>query len=440
MDGQLHQAVSDEDLQAAVAFLEAEALLLQQYLRRTAGSAPADADAPADASPHAAPEDLPRESLLLAEKQELCVAEIAATRREAEAIRDEGELQRAAAAAAEADARGHQAAELAMSLVGLLDVLGLPQPAPEARIPAAHDMLAPPPPAAAQELAQPGDAVSADAPAAAAAATGDIIAPAARQRLPSARQLARADLHGGRVEEWMEGVLARHAAAAERLRQRTALLKVRGPGAVVVAGCTLSGEPTCTISSPSRCHCHPPTTPTKQGQLAKAEAQLAERAEAGTALKRVDFDALRIEHAQAGAALAAADADTVRLKAAVAAAQQRLGEQRAALGAAAAAADALRQQTAQREGQLAGMRAQVAKAAAEAASLERECQRKGSSGSNDGEASPSATSASATAAAPSILDYMRVKAAVAEAAQAVTDWERKLEVQAGARRAPRCGS
>ena len=249
---QLHLAPPDEDLEAAVAFLEAEALLLTQYLRRqqpqpqqegaadaaAAGSGAADAPAVTVASA-GAPADLPREPLLLAEKQELCAAEIAAMRREVDAIQEEGELQRAAAAAAAADARGHQAAELARDLVALLDLLGLPQPGPDARIPAAHNMLAPP--AAAAEPAQQGDAAAAagDAPTAeppagaaatptAPAATAPpAVAPAAGHRLPDARQLARADLHGGRMQEWMEGIVARHAAAADRLRQRASLLKVR---------------------------------------------------------------------------------------------------------------------------------------------------------------------------------------------------------------------
>lgn len=211
----------------------------------------------------------------------------------------------------------------------------------------------------------------------------------------------------------------------------------------------------------------------EQGQLNRIEAALGQRAELGAALRKVDFDALRIEHSQAEVTLAAASADAVALKAQVASAAQRLAEQRSALASAAAASGALARQTGVREGQAAVLQAEAAKARRECAALERECrqlrakrgltaggctggeQQQGSCSAGEGQDSSgvgtghddagvgnasssgadgrtgNASSSGADGSPATILEYMQVKNALAETAKRISDWQRKLEVQAG---------
>ncbi|PSC70920.1 hypothetical protein C2E20_5673 [Micractinium conductrix] len=390
----------------AVALLQLENALLRGLLQRLApqalgGGAAAAADAAADAV---------RDPLLLAEKAELCAAEANAVRRETERLKAEGELERACAQAAVADARGQAAAETARDQAALLALLGLPA---ERAAPSAADVEPEAATTPAAAVAAPADAAAGEDGTAAAAQLGaprPLAAPvdpaaALPFALSSARQLARADLHGGRLAQWMEDVLARHAAAATRLQMRVQM---------------------------------------QQTQLARAESQLGAKAELGEALRKVDFDALRIEHAQAEAALAAASTDAIALKTQVAAAAARLAEQRGALGAASAAAAALASQTGVREGQAAALRAQADKAQREVAALQHECQRlreqqQGDSGGggDDGAAGQGGAKGGAfpctKGAAPTILEYMTLLNACAETSKRIADWQRKLEVQAGRR-------
>lgn len=145
---------------------------------------------------------------------------------------------------------------------------------------------------------------------------------------------------------------------------------------------------------------------------------------------------------QAEAALADATAEAISLKAAVAAAQQRLADQRAALSSAAAASAALQKEAGGREGQLEVLRGEVGKAERERSLLERECARRrqqhgggkeGSTGAAEANTDGGAAPASgASERGQTIMDYMRLKQAVGEAQKAVADWQRKLEVAAGA--------
>lgn len=136
-----------------------------------------------------------------------------------------------------------------------------------------------------------------------------------------------------------------------------------------------------------------------------------------------------------------ATAEAIQLKAQVAAAQQFLADQRAALGEAAGACVALRKQAGARGAQLAQLRAEAARLGRECARVEAECarlraERGGAARSDKTEggvaagASPPAASAK-SAGGDSVLEYMRLKSACAEAERRVRDWERKLEVQAG---------
>lgn len=159
--------------------------------------------------------------------------------------------------------------------------------------------------------------------------------------------------------------------------------------------------------------------------------------------------------AQAEAALADATTEAISLKDAVAAAQQRLADQRAALSSAAAAAVALNKEAGGREGQLEVLRGEVGKAERERGLLEREVarlrqQRGGGSspsakagGGDDAGAGAGHSGATgqrsdgyASEGRQTIMEYMRLKQAVAEAQKSVADWQRKVEVAAGAAVAP----
>lgn len=223
----------------AVALLQLENALLRGLLQRLApqalgGGAAAAADAAADAV---------RDPLLLAEKAELCAAEANAVRRETERLKAEGELERACAQAAVADARGQAAAETARDQAALLALLGLPA---ERAAPSAADVEPEAATTPAAAVAAPADAAAGEDGTAAAAQLGaprPLAAPvdpaaALPFALSSARQLARADLHGGRLAQWMEDVLARHAAAATRLQMRVQMQQVRRS---LPAGCAAGG-------------------------------------------------------------------------------------------------------------------------------------------------------------------------------------------------------
>ncbi|KAL4448187.1 hypothetical protein ABPG75_005406 [Micractinium tetrahymenae] len=232
----------------------------------------------------------------------------------------------------------------------------------------------------------------------------------AAQALGSA--LGRAELHGGQLAQFLEDVLARHDGNAERYQMRNDML---------------------------------------QNSLARAEAALGSRADLGSTLTKVDFEAQRIEHSQAEAALAAASADAVALKAQVVAAAERLAEQRSALAAVSGATGALARQAGTREQQVALLAGEVAKAQRECAVLERECARlreqRQQQGGPGTVGSPAAAAACAKASgacsaamgssssgsSPTILEYMTIKNACAGASKRIADWQRKLEVQAGRR-------
>lgn len=331
---------SSEDLQGPVALLELENAFLAQLLQRvwpaglarsaaTAATADDDVadddDAPAD--------EIGREPLLLAEKQELCAVEAGAVRREIEALAAAGELERACAAAAAADCRTHQAAEVGRGVAALLGLLEFPQPdtataaamaaASAAALPAAEQAAA----SAATALAvgQPNSAGSASSP--------PSLPPTRTAHLPTAKQLARAQLDGGQIGRLLDELLERQSVAAERLRTRAGMLQARAPlggwyavwrrGMAAVAGgsgaaggrglagsrvgCTRlerhgSPAPLLLVLMPSSNPSRVPLPTPAQVQLGKAEAQLAQRAEQGAAFSRVDFEQLRIEHSQASRA------------------------------------------------------------------------------------------------------------------------------------------
>ena len=184
------------------------------------------------------------------------------------------------------------------------------------------------------------------------------------------------------------------------------------------------------------------------------EGQLAAKAEVGDTLKKVDFDQLCIQHSQAEAALAAASAEAIALKAQVARAAQHLADQRGALAASAAASEQLRHDSGEKEGQAAQLEADAGKVEREGGLLECECQRLREGGAGRAQqqggqpGGGKGTHAAAAVGAPvvteaqvgevtTVLDYMRVKSACAEASKKIADWQRKLEVQAGQQRRAR---
>ena len=208
----------------------------------------------------------------------------------------------------------------------------------------------------------------------------------------------------------------------------------------------------------TRCsHSHTPASLCLQSQLERVEGQLATKAEVGDTLKKVDFDQLRIQHSRAEAAPTAASAEAIALKAQVARAAQLLADQRGALAASAAASEHLRQVARDKEGQAAQLEADAAKVQRECGLLERECQRLREGGASrvhqqgaqpSGKGAPAAIAAAVAAPVvavaeahagevTTVLDYMRVKSACAEASKAIAGWQRKLEVQAGQRRRAR---
>ncbi|PRW45223.1 serine threonine- phosphatase 6 regulatory ankyrin repeat subunit C [Chlorella sorokiniana] len=410
-----------DGLGPAVAQLELENAFLTHLLQRV--SAASARTAAAGAAAAAAAAEIGREPLLLAERQELCAVEAGAVRREIEALKAAGELERSCAVAAAADCRTHQAAEVGRAVAALLGLLGFPQPdTATAAAMAAASAAAAAAGAAAEQPAAAGNAPEQPASTGSVCSPPSSPAPAAAARLPTAKQLARAQLEGRKIEQLLEELLERQDVAAERLRTRAAML---------------------------------------QAQLAQAEAQLAQRTEQGAAFSRVDFEQLRIEHSQASwsspipslspaplcmqaeTALAGATAEAISLKAAVAAAQQRLADQRAALNSAAAATAALKKEAGGRDGQLEVLRGEVSKTERERSLLERECarlrqQRGKGSGGGSGAAKAGGGSGTADAGAgldgasaeqgrfsaatgQTIMDYMRLKQAMAEAQKATSE-------------------
>lgn len=219
-------------LEEEVSFLELENSFLSSLLQRVAPGS-LGLPAPAAYASRTGPT-----LLLLPEKQELCVAEAAAIRRQIEKIKADWDLERSCIEAGIADARKQQAAETARDLAALLGLLGLPAP-PAAAAAEALGMAVvaaatavplepgrPGPPAAAasaDDAASPAAGAASVVPASAAAAVAAAVAALA---LPSARQLAGADFNGARLAHFLEDVLARHAAATTRLQSRNAMLQV----------------------------------------------------------------------------------------------------------------------------------------------------------------------------------------------------------------------
>lgn len=428
------------DLEEQVSFLELENEFLRNFLAARNAAVSTDGDA-------AATDDW-RDPLLLAEKLELCAVEGNTTRREIEQMQKDSELELACTLAAITDCRQQQAAETSRDVAALLGLLGLTADRASAPLPVLT-------PDAGAEQATASCSSSAD-PQGEPTVVG--LAPPApvpdpALALPTATQLAKAELAGPRLEEFLEGILARHEAAATRLQARNAMLQVSacgrwkrlGPVCTDVVPCAAGARPCVHAHLTLARRCLRPL----QSQLGRVEGQLAAKAAAGgPTLRKVDFEQLRIERAQAEAEVAAASAGAIALKAQVARAQQHLADQRSLLVAAAAAAAQLQRQIEVREGQAAQLLAGAAKVRRECGELERECQRL--QGQGKGQAPPAATpgdDAGVTAApaggdaeeeAPgsvaTILDYMRVKNACAEVSKKIADWQRKLEVHAGQRR------
>jgi chromosome segregation ATPase len=180
------------------------------------------------------------------------------------------------------------------------------------------------------------------------------------------------------------------------------------------------------------------------------EGQVAAKTAVGqSSLRRVDFEQQRIERSQAEAELARASAGTIALKAQVVAAQQSLADQRAELAAASAATEQLSRKIGMREGQAEQLRADVSKLQQECLSIKQECLHLRAQGTGQATAASSGGSTwedseadTAAALGPvaelptaeaevTILDYIRVKNACAEAGKKIADWQRRLEIRAG---------
>jgi hypothetical protein len=150
--------------------------------------------------------------LPLAERLELCALEGNIRRGDIEQMQRDSQLELACTLAAIADCR-QQEAETRRDAGALLGLLGL-----EAG-PAASPKPVVTPDKFTEEVTAGGSS------------SGDLQAPADPQpaktlALPTAKQLAKADLAGPRLEEFLAGMLARHETAAERLQARNALIQV----------------------------------------------------------------------------------------------------------------------------------------------------------------------------------------------------------------------
>lgn len=194
------------------------------------------------------------EPLLMAEKHELLVAEMAATCREIECVQAEGEVELACAQTGVADATGQQAAETARDVTALLSLLGLPlPPAAEAARALGSAVLAavattpaapPAPPMTGHADAQPGAGKNATATVAPVAGAAEPTGTSARAScsapraagsalplpLPTAKQLSRAELRGTLLAQYLEDILTRHDANAGRYQIRSDILQARNAG------------------------------------------------------------------------------------------------------------------------------------------------------------------------------------------------------------------
>lgn len=222
--------LSSLELAGAVAHLELENAFLAHLLQRVSGGQARTRAAAAAADADAA-DEIGREPLLLAERQELCAVEAGAVRREIEALTAAGELERACAVAAAADCRTHQAAEVGRAVAALLGLLGFPQPdtATAAAMAAASAASGAAAAAAAAADHPVGEGEASDEPAGTSSASSppSSPAPAAAACLPTAKRLARAQLDGRQIERLLEELLERQDVAAERLRTHAAMLQVR---------------------------------------------------------------------------------------------------------------------------------------------------------------------------------------------------------------------
>lgn len=222
-----------DQLAASVAQLELENAFLTHLLGRVSGAStrsgsPAADAAATDSAAAAAADEIGREPLLLAERQELCAVEAGAVRREIEALTAAGELERACAIAAAADCRTHQASEVGRAVSALLGLLGFPQPdTATAAAMAAASAAAAAPAAAAGQPAVAGQVPEQAAGTSSASSSPCPPAPAAAACLPTAKRLARAQLDGRQIERLLEELLERQDVAAERLRTRAAMLQAR---------------------------------------------------------------------------------------------------------------------------------------------------------------------------------------------------------------------
>lgn len=240
-----------EPLEEEMEFLQLENDFFASLLRRLApgllessGNGGVDDDRPG------------REPLLMAEKHELLVAETAATSREIDRVQAEGELELACVRAGIADAAGQQAAETARDIAALLSLLRLPPPPAAEAASALGAAVMSAAAAAAEALHQPvtsGEgaappavgarsaaadtpcagppeppAPDAEAPTSAPGGAAPVLPPPLL--LPTAKQLARADLRGAQLAQFLGDVLARHDANAERCQLRSNLLQARTKG------------------------------------------------------------------------------------------------------------------------------------------------------------------------------------------------------------------
>lgn len=445
--------MNESTLEDKVAFLQLECALYRRFL--AVRGIPLTNAAPVSATADSCPVGSDR--FPLAEKLELCTVETNALREELEERKLSEELEMACTLAAIADCRQRAPAETARDLGALLKVLGLANTSSGVPLPASPPL--PPLAAAKVHTAEHGGPSEGAASSTAGAeqgiqaqAEGAVSAPsqpAPLGGLPSARQLDKAELSGLQLERCLSSFLERHEAAAARLESRNALLQV----CVVRACCRAS-----VLKENNRKQ--QVTVLLLQAQLTAVETALAAKLASGSgeALRRVDFDQLRIERAQGEAQLAEASAATIALKAQVAQVQQRLADQHTWLARAGKEAWQLRRQISTREAHAAQQAEEAAKVLRECAALERDCKRlreqaEGKAqaadaaqqgGSTAGTAQPGAggpAEAAACAACdgtpegPTILEYMRLQNSCAKMRKRIADWRRKIEVAGGRRRA-----
>ena len=215
-----------DELGPAVAQLELENAFLAHLLQRVSGGS-ARTGAAAAATDDGVADQIGREPLLLAERQELCAVEAGAVRREIQAATAAGELERACAVAAAADCRTYQAAEVGRAVAALLGLLGLPQPDTATAAAMAAASAAAAAAAAAEQPAAAGQAPEQPSSTRSASSPPGPRSPTTAACLPTAKRLARAQVDGRQIAQLLEELLERQDVAAERLRVRAAMLQVR---------------------------------------------------------------------------------------------------------------------------------------------------------------------------------------------------------------------